>query len=269
MPEVIVDGASVNYEVRAGGPQPVVFFHGGFGSSSQLWDRTMASLPPYCTGYAVNNFIKSDPPPDGYSVEAFARRAVGFIRALGLRNPVLVGHSMGGVVCQLTALRAPDLIGGLVLVCTGAAMRNHALGRELLQVLETDGLTEKTVVSISANWFHRDPPPGFLDEYLRRAKTVPVDAMISVQASLLAANLEPRLHEIRAPTLVVWAAHDTGRTFDYAETLLRGIPVSRLARMENSGHSPMVETPAEFDQAFHTFLREIANMHFGADLAVV
>jgi 3-oxoadipate enol-lactonase len=267
MPQIVVDGASVNYEMHDAGPQPVVFLHGGFGSSSQLWDRTMDALPSYCSGYAINNFIRSDPPPDGYNVGAFARRVGGFIRALHLHKPILVGHSMGGVVSQLTALEFPGLVGGLVLVCTGAAMRNHVLGRELLGVLEKDGLTDKTIASISANWFYRDPPPGFLAEYLRRAQTVPVGAMINVQASLLATDLEPRLHQIDVPALVVWGVHDSGRTFDHAETLLRGIRKSRLARMNDSGHSPMIETPTEFDLAFHAFLAEIAEAHSGSHLA--
>lgn len=254
MPGTTIDGAYVDYELRAGGCRPIIFLHGGFGSSSQLWDRTMRALPPTCTGYALNNFIRSDAPPQGYNVNAFARRVGGFIKAFDLKRPVLVGHSMGGVVSQLTALMFPDLVGGLVLVCTGASSRNHELARRLLDVLKTEGLSEESIRSVSANWFHRDPPSGFIDNYIARAKSVPLDAMIDVQESLLATDLESRLPEISAPTLVVFGAHDTGRTLDHAETLLHGIPRSQLATMERSGHSPMIETPEEFDSAFHRFL---------------
>jgi len=256
MPEVVIDNARVNYDVREGGDRSLIFLHGGFGSSSELWTRTMAALPPRYTAYALNNFIRSDAPPTGYNVDAFAQRTGAFIKCLGLVRPVLVGHSMGGVVCQLTALDYPALVGGLVLVCTGASMRNHALGRRLLAQMKGGDGAEDTIRSVSAHWFHRPPPAGFFDAYVARAKLASWQAIIDVQESLIAAELEDRLHEIMVPTLVVFGAHDTGRTFDHAETLLRGIAGSRLALMAESGHSPMLETPEAFDAAFHGFLEK-------------
>jgi 3-oxoadipate enol-lactonase len=254
MPTIVIENARVDYDVREGGDHPVIFLHGGFGSSSELWTRTMAALPGRYTGYALNNFIRSDPPPTGYNVAAFAHRTGAFIEQLGLVRPVLIGHSMGGVVCQLAALEYPGLIGGLVLVCTGASMRNHELGRRLLAEMKNGGMAEETIRSVSAHWFHRPPPPGFFDEYVARAKSASWQAIIDVQESLIAADVEDRLPEIKVPALVVYGAYDTGRTFDHAQTLLRGIAASRLAAMTDSGHSPMLETPDAFDAAFHDFL---------------
>jgi 3-oxoadipate enol-lactonase len=255
MPYVQVDGASVHYAERPSGPRPVVFVHGGFGSSSELWARAMSALPAAYSGYAVDNFLRSAPPPDGYSVPAFARRLGGFVAALGLGTPVLVGHSMGGVTVQLAAIARPDRVGGLVLVCTGPSMTNHTLARELLVELRESGGDPATIRRISREWF-RYPPAGFFDGYVERAASAPLDAMVAVQESLIALDLRPRLGEIRVPTLVVRGAYDTGRTVDHADALLAGIPGSRLALMAESGHSPMVETPAAFDAALHRFLSD-------------
>jgi pimeloyl-ACP methyl ester carboxylesterase len=254
MPAIVIENARVDYDVRDGGDQPVIFLHGGFGSSSELWTRTMAALPEQYTGYALNNFIRSDPPPTGYNIAAFAHRAGEFIKQLRLARPVLVGHSMGGMVCQLAALEYPGLVGGLVLVCTGASMRNHELGRRLLAEMKTGGNAEETIRSVSSHWFHRPPPPGFFDEYVARASSASWQAIIDVQESLIAADVEDRLHEIMVPTLIVYGAFDTGRTIDHAETLVHGIAGSRLAVMTDSGHSPMLETPDAFDAKFHHFL---------------
>jgi len=254
MANIVIENARVDYDVREGGEYPIVFLHGGFGSSSELWARSMAALPDRYTAYALNNFIRSDPPPAGYNVCAFAHRVGAFVRKLGLARPVIAGHSMGGVVYQLAALEYPDLIGGLVLVCTGASMRNHDLGRRLLDQMKRGGMAEETIRAVSSHWFHRPPPAGFFDQYVARAKSASWQAIIDVQESLIATDVEDRLHEIKVPTLVVYGAHDTGRTFDHAETLLRGIAGSRLAAMRDSGHSPMLETPEEFDAALHHFL---------------
>ena len=254
MPVIEIDRVPVDYAVRPQKGRSLLFLHGGFGSSTQLWTRTMAALPACHAAYALNNFVRSGAPPGGYNVTAFAHRAGAFIRALGLHRPVLVGHSMGGVVCQLTALMYPDLVSGLVLVCTGASMRDHELGRQLLEEMKTSRAPEQTIRSVSAHWFHRPPPPGFFDEYVGLAITAPWQALIDVQELLLAADVEDRLGEIKVPTLVVFGGHDQGRGPHNAETLLRGIRGSRAAPMPDSGHSPMLETPDAFDAALRLFL---------------
>jgi hypothetical protein len=45
MPTIVIENARVDYDMREGGDRSVIFLHGGFGSSSELWARTMAALP--------------------------------------------------------------------------------------------------------------------------------------------------------------------------------------------------------------------------------
>lgn len=255
--EAVVDGQRVHYLARDGGAHNLLFLHGGFGSSSELWTGTMAALPGVFSGYAVDNFLRSDAPPEGYNVAAFARRAAGFVRKLGLGRAVLIGHSMGGVVSQLAALEYPQQVRGLVLVCTGPAMTNHELGRRLLEQLRANGRDPDTIREISRNWFHGEPPAEFFNGYVARALEAPLDAMLSVQESLIAADVRARLANISVPALIVFGRHDTGRTIDHAQALLNGIHRSELAVMENSGHSPMIETPGDFNRALHVFLAKV------------
>jgi pimeloyl-ACP methyl ester carboxylesterase len=252
MPVITLEGRRVHYAVHGSGAHAVVFLHGGFGSSSELWARTAQALPAGWRGYAIDNFLRSDAPPEGYSVRAFARRAGLFIDALGLERPVLAGHSMGGVVCQIAGIDHGVRLGGLVLVCTGPSMTNHELGRRLLANLARDG--PDALRAISSHWFRR-APADFFAGYVERACAAPLSAMIAVQESMIATDLRPMLGRIRVPTLVVFGHYDTGRTRDHADALLAGIAGSRIAEMPESGHTPMLETPAEFDAAFHDFLR--------------
>jgi pimeloyl-ACP methyl ester carboxylesterase len=254
MPVINLEGRRIHYAEHGSGERAVVFLHGGFGSSSELWARTAQALPAGWRGYAIDNFLRSDPPPEGYSVRAFARRAGLFADALGLQRPVLAGHSMGGVVCQIAGIDYGVRLGGLALVCTGPSMTNHELGKRLLADLARDG--PDALRAISAHWF-RHAPADFFGAYVERACAAPLSAMIAVQESMIATDLRPALGQIRIPTLVVFGHHDTGRTRDHAEALLAGIAGSRLAEMHDSGHTPMIETPAAFDAAFHGFLRQI------------
>ncbi|WP_347557135.1 alpha/beta hydrolase [Robbsia sp. KACC 23696] len=254
MPIIRLDGARVHYTDSGGDGRPVIFLHGGFGSSSELWQRTIDALPAGWRGLAIDNFLRSDAPPDGYNIAALARRVAAFIDRLGLVRPVVVGHSMGGVVTQMTAARYQDKLGGITLVCTGPSMTNHSLGRALLAQLESSDID--TMREISAHWFRVLPQP-FFDGYVERAKAAPISAMIDVQASLIETDMRADLPDIALPALVVWGAHDAGRTMEHAQRLLDGLPNSRLAPMHDSGHSPMLETPEAFDSAFHAFLTSI------------
>ena len=72
MPIIHLDGVPVHYAEHGRGPRAVIFMHGGFGSSSELWQRTMAALPAGWRGYAIDNFLRSSPPPQGYTVQALS-----------------------------------------------------------------------------------------------------------------------------------------------------------------------------------------------------
>ncbi|SLN61841.1 alpha/beta fold hydrolase [Roseisalinus antarcticus] len=252
-----IDCARVCFD-RTGTQGPaVIFVHGGFGSPSELWHVTMQGLPDRYRGYALNNFLRSEPPPDGYTVASFARRLVRFAAELELVRPVIVGHSMGGVVCQLAALEAPDAFGGVVLVSTGPSMKQHGVGQTLLDRLRSEGVSTRLMTDISANWFHRPPPPGFFDAYVARALTAPLEAMIDVQQSLMDTDVLPRLGEIHAPALILHGRQDVGRPIGHAEALREGLPDARLVVFETCGHSPMLEDPAAFDRALADFLDQI------------
>lgn len=252
MPNIRIDGCNVDFAAHGAGDFPLVFVHGGFGSSADLWRETIERLPAGFRSYAIDNFLRSDPPPDGYSVQSFANRLVGVIRALDLAGPVVIGHSMGGVVCQLAMLQAPGWIGGGVLIGSGASTRNNVLAARLLADMRR-GLTHDQIREISRYWF-RNAPEAFFERYVANAVQVPADAMTAVQESLVATNLEDRLGEIACPVLIMHGLLDTGRTLEHANVLRRGIRDSTLRVIESSGHSPMVDTPQEFDRAFHPFL---------------
>lgn len=252
MPQITIDGRNVDFTDHGDGDYPLVFVHGGFGSSANLWQETIRRLPAGFRSFAINNFLYSDAPAGGYSVQSFAHRLVGFIRTLELAQPVVIGHSMGGVVCQLAMLAAPDLISGGVLIGSGASTRNNALAARLLDEMR-NGLSEDQIRNISRNWF-ANAPTDFFERYVADAAKASPDAMLAVQESLVATSLEDEIHRISCPVLIVHGLRDTGRTLEHANGLRSRIRDSMLVVIEASGHSPMVDTPQLFDSALHDFL---------------
>jgi pimeloyl-ACP methyl ester carboxylesterase len=114
---VLANGYRFAY-VESGAGRPVILVHGALGDY-RFWDslRTAGSdsirFIAYSRRYHAPNPWRPDDPPAGY--EASAADLAALIRALRLERPVLVGHSWGGGVALQTALRFPDLVGGVVL----------------------------------------------------------------------------------------------------------------------------------------------------------
>lgn len=115
---VDVGGNRVHY-VEQGEGRPILFVHGLGG---QLHHFRHPLFPAVGPGYRL---IALDRPGSGYSVRARgatgrlpeqAEVIAGFIAALGLEKPLLVGHSLGGAVTLAVALNHPEAISGIVLL---------------------------------------------------------------------------------------------------------------------------------------------------------
>ncbi len=113
-----LDGGRIHYVDEGSGPA-IVLIHG---LGAQLLNFLPDSLRPLRRDYRV---IALDRPGSGYSIRAPGRPATlaaqagtvaAFITALGLRRPLLVGHSFGGAVAMRVALDHPGLVGGLALL---------------------------------------------------------------------------------------------------------------------------------------------------------
>src|SRR5512142_3100685 len=58
---------------------------------------------------------KSSVPDYGYRYDDHANDVIGLVNSLGISAPVLIGHSMGGLVAAVVASHYPTLIRGLIL----------------------------------------------------------------------------------------------------------------------------------------------------------
>lgn len=114
---VDIGGNRIHY-VETGEGHPILFVHGLGGQLHHFRHPVFPLLPGY-------RLIALDRPGSGYSVRVAGATArlpeqaevvAGFIKALGLEKPLLVGHSLGGAVTLTVALNHPDMISGIVLL---------------------------------------------------------------------------------------------------------------------------------------------------------
>jgi pimeloyl-ACP methyl ester carboxylesterase len=108
---------------------PLVLLH-GFGGDGSAWDAVKAALPDTVRVIAV------DLPGHGGSLDADGRGGAGRMAkailagldAAGVGAFHLAGHSMGGAVSALIAMRAPERVKSLTLVAPGGMAKDINAG---------------------------------------------------------------------------------------------------------------------------------------------
>lgn len=113
---VPVEGVRINY-YRTGGEKPPLILLHGFSENALSWNRVPVYLEiEYdvvlidARGHGISGLDE-----DGSSFEVQAQDVLRVIQELNLKQPVLIGHSMGAHVAALAAAQAPQLVRAVVL----------------------------------------------------------------------------------------------------------------------------------------------------------
>jgi pimeloyl-ACP methyl ester carboxylesterase len=217
-----VTAGGVRLAVRewpATGRPPVLLLH-GLASTSHIWDLVVPRLAGdhHVASFDQRGHGESGKPTSGYGFERTTADALAVTDALGLRRPVVVGHSWGASVALQLATRHARRVAGVALLDGGfLPLRERmtwAEARERLAPPELAGMPVDRFLDLAAAWAapHLDPSPAL--ETLARS-IVRVDRAGHVRPRLSRANhlrilramweQDPLelLAAVRVPTLVL------------------------------------------------------------------
>ncbi len=189
--------------------------------------------------------------PDGSSlstIEDYAIFVNNYIQKNSVKNPVLVGHSMGGAIAMEVALINQNLT-GLVLVGTGARLRVHP---ELLsQIKENYEEAGRQIASLSVSPTC-DPviTERIRNELLKMKPEV-------TYGDFTACNKFDRMNDVERityKTQIIVGADDKLTPVKYAQYLHDQIRNSKLVIIPGAGHSVMLERYRLFNEALTAFL---------------
>jgi esterase len=192
----------------------------------------------------------------------------GFVEALGLRRPIVVGQSMGGLNSITYATHHSDFIRAMVIVdvapeisAAGAdRIRDFASTPELdspqaslERAVKFNPLRDPAVLRHSLYYNLRETPSGkwALKHDQRRRSD---DAIRSFTEDRV--RLASEVAKIKCPTLLVRGSLSDVLTDEAAEKFARSLPDGRWVRVENSGHNVQGDNPRGLLDAMTAFFRE-------------
>jgi pimeloyl-ACP methyl ester carboxylesterase len=272
-----VDDLQVHYKMAGRGEYTLVLLH-GFGASIYSWREVMAPLAARGTVISFDRpaFGLTERPMPGewsgdnpYSPEAQADLTVALMDELGVERAVLVGHSCGGTIAVLTALRHPERVAALVLVDAAIYTQGGTPSwlRPVLATPQMRGLGPLMVRSIvgwgeaviSRAW--NDPDritPELLSGYKKPLQAEDWDrALWEFVLTSHPLGLDEQLDSIQVPALVITGDNDRIVPTQESERLAAELPNSQLVVIPHCGHVPQEERPEEFLQAVTGFVTEL------------
>ena len=113
---VTAHGTKLHYYRTGSGSQPLILIH-GITDDSLCWTSVAEALSPAFDIIMVDlrGHGKSEAPDSGYTLENLAKELAGLIQQLGVKQPIIIGHSLGAITSLILAGLNPDLPHAIVL----------------------------------------------------------------------------------------------------------------------------------------------------------
>lgn len=231
----------------------LVLLHEGLGSLS-LW-RDFPEQLAAATGHRVWAWSRQgygasghDPQPrtpDYLEIEA-REWLPATLAALGIERPVLVGHSDGGSIALLHGILFPGAQAGLIAIAPHSWVEGESLaGIRSAGQSWRDSLGKAGGFRARLARHHGDADRVFADWH---------DTWLS--PLFRDWDIRDRLAAITCPTLVVQGRQDEYATLEQIHVVRERVPGAREVVIEDCGHSPHREQPAELLRSIGHFLEE-------------
>jgi pimeloyl-ACP methyl ester carboxylesterase len=264
----VVHGSRVNYVEIGEGP-PLVFIHG----LSGCWQNWLENIPHMARRHRVIaldlvGFGESELPQEEISIPGYGRFVDAFLGEIGIERGSLVGNSMGGFIAAETAIAHPSRVDKLVLVSAAGLFRLGSGRQAALERLAKLFHPATAAVLARRDYLVKRPKlrRRILYGIVRYPERIEPELVYEVASgagkpgffdalnAIVDYDYSHRLPEISDPTLIIWGRNDRIVPVSGAYEYERLIPDSRLEIFDETGHLPMAERPARFNQLVEEFL---------------
>jgi 2-hydroxy-6-oxonona-2,4-dienedioate hydrolase len=254
--------------IEAGDGPPLILLH-GTGGHAEAYLRNLASLSRdfRVIAYDMVGHGFTDKPDRPYTLDVYAEHLLALLDALEIERADLSGESLGGWVAAWFAQAQPARVRRLILTTPG----NVTSKPETMKVVRDStmrAVAEASPETVRARleWLFAPATRHLVSDELvavRLAIYTQPGAEQAMRNVLVLQEPETRARyawdavwtgRIAAPTLIIWTSDDPTGAYEEGELLASWIPGAELVKIEDAGHWPQWERPAEFDRLHRAFL---------------
>jgi len=252
----------LSYET-AGDPSlpPLVFLH-GIGGAARAWRgqlaffrdrfRTIAWDMPGYGGSASLPIV---------NIAALADALQDFLQQVGATKPILVGHSIGGMIVQQLLAKHPRIAGAIVLAQTSPAFGKpdgdwqKSFIDARLGPLNRGETLASLAPSLVKELVGDDPDISGMELARDCMASVPEATYRATMLALMGFDLRNALGAIAVPTLLLSGSKDKNAPAPMMAKMASYIPSAKYVELEGVGHLANLERPGAFSAALDAFLK--------------
>ena len=250
------DGVPIHYSVHGKGEPALVFIH-CWACNRDFWENQVAEFSK------TNRVVTIDLPGHGqsgqgrknWSVESYGDDVKTVVTKLNLKRVVLVGSSMGGPIALEATRRMPDRVVAIVPVDTLHNVESKVPPEQLDAVYKQMQADFKTATTGLMNqfFFSATTPAAVKERIINEAISRQPDVALAILKSIFSYDVAAALREVKVPVRAI----NADGTPTSVEINRKYAPHFDAMIIKGTGHYPMLEDPARFNQMLAEILRNL------------
>ncbi len=246
-----INGLKINYTIEGEG-YPLLLIHG--------WGSSMLPWKPIETAFSGYKLIMLDLPGCGESeilkevwqLSDYCRFILEFLDKLGIKDPILGGHSHGGRICLQLVAEGSITPPKLILFDSAGIPAKKTLKKKI-----------KIASFKTVKWFLTLPIIKKYSENMLEAarahfgsadyRSAP-EVMRKTMVNVIKEDLRPIMPNISCPTLLIWGENDMDTPLSDAKQMEKLIPDSGLCVIKGADHFSFIRSPYEVIAILKSFL---------------
>lgn len=250
------DGIPIHYSVAGKGEPALVFIH-CWGCNRNFWESQVAEFSK------TNRVVTIDLPGHGesgsgrknWNIESYGDDVKTVVTKLGLKRVVLVGSSMGAPIALEATKLMPDNVVAIVPVDSLQNVEQTITPEQLDAVIKQMTADYKTATTGLLNQFFFSPntPEAVKTRVINEALSRQPETAVAILKGIFAYKVGPTLKETKVPIKAINA--DLNPT--NLEINRKYAPQFDAVIIKGTGHYPMLEDPARFNQMLADILKSL------------
>jgi pimeloyl-ACP methyl ester carboxylesterase len=269
MPEVTLsDEVALAYD-DVGDPQnaAIVLLH-GVSMSRRYFHRQLGPLSARHRVLAVDLRGHGDSRKceSGHTIPQYARDIKGFMEALGIKYPVLLGWSMGAFVAwDYIRQFGTRQLAGLIITDEAASdfrwdgfphgCMDLSILHSHMSAVQAD--KETFLRQLVLEMFHNEQPPEDIEWMVSECAKLPIGSLSAILFDQSVQDYRETIAAIDIPSLICWGRHDKLLSVSGVSDLQNRISDAEVAIFEDSGHCPFIEESEKFNMTVEEFASRI------------